>query len=331
MTKLVRLLAAVALSGSCASALSAQKPKPLRKVTFLTNYVFLGRHAPFFVGVDKGFYRDAGFDVDIAPSTGSGFVISALEGGKADFGIAEAAPVVQAVAKGARVQAFGVYMDESPSGLASLEPYPTPQSLAGRTIAASLTDSARVVLPVVLHLQGLDPSSVSWTASDPSTYFPLLIQARADLVTASIDSDVPTFRRVAGPIGKTIHFAAFADWGYDVFGYFLVTQRDRIASRPEEVRAFAGATALSVRYAIEHPEEAVRILVQHNPTLDYDLMLAHFRESIPRIETAYVKEHGYGVATKERLERSIDLVTRAFQLERALVPDDVYASGLMSR
>lgn len=329
MRNLVRLLAALALAGASGSALSAQNP--LQKVTFLTNYVFLGRHAPFFVGLEKGFYLEAGFDVDIAPSTGSGFVISAIEGGKADFGIAEAAPVVQAVAKGARVQAFGVYMDESPSGLASLEPYPTPGALVGRTIAASLTDSARVVLPVVFHLKGLDPSTVSWTASDPSTYFPLLIQERADLVTASIDSDVPTFRRVAGPMGKTIHFSAFADWGYDVFGYFLVTQRERIASRPEEVRAFAAATARSVAYAVEHPEEAVRILVKHNPTLDYDLMLAHWRESIPRIETAYVKEHGYGVATAKRLERSIDLVTQAFQLERRLSPEDILASGLMSR
>lgn len=329
MTKLVRVLVALVLVGEPASVLSAQKP--LQKVIFLTNYVFLGRHAPFFVGVEKGFYREAGFDVNIAPSTGSGFVISALEGGQADFGIAEAAPVVQAVAKGARVQAFGVYMDESPSGLASLEPYPTPRSLAGRSIAASLTDSARVVLPVVFHLQGMDPSAVSWIASDPSTYFPLLIQGRADLVTASIDSDVPTFRRVAGPMGKTIHFAAFADWGYDVFGYLLVTQRDRIASRPDEVRAFAEATARSVRYAVEHPEEAVRILVRHNPTLDYDLMLAHWRESISRIETAYVKEHGYGVATRERLERSIDLVTRAFQIEQTLEPGDVFAPGLMPR
>ncbi len=52
--------------------------RPLKKIIFLTNYVFHGRHSPYFVGMDKGFYREEGFDIHIAPATGSGFVISAL-------------------------------------------------------------------------------------------------------------------------------------------------------------------------------------------------------------------------------------------------------------
>jgi NitT/TauT family transport system substrate-binding protein len=303
--------------------------KALKPVVFLTNYVFLGRHAPFFVGLEKGFYRDAGFDIRILPSTGSGFVISALEGGQADYGIAEAAPVVQAVAKGAKVKAFGVFMDKSTSGLASLEPFPTPQSVAEQPIAAAVTDSARVILPIIFGLEGLDPATLDWVAADPSIYFPLLLQGRARLITASIDSDVPTLRHRAR--GKTIHFSSFADWGYDVFGYFLVARADHIDAAPDEVRAFASATAKSVRYAIDHPEEAARILVAHNPTLDPELMLEHWRQSIGAIETAYVAEHGYGHATLDRLQRSIDLVKKAFELEEALTPDDIFADGFMPR
>ena len=46
-----------------ASTLSFSAQKPLKKIDFLTNYVFLGRHAPFFVGLEKGYYRDAGFEL----------------------------------------------------------------------------------------------------------------------------------------------------------------------------------------------------------------------------------------------------------------------------
>lgn len=301
------------------SLFAGAEPKP---VVFLTNYVFLGRHAPFFVGVEKGFYREAGFDVEISPSTGSGFVIAAIEGGKADFGIAEAAPVVQSIGKGARVKAFSVYMDQSPSGLASLKPYPTPESIAGRTIAASQTDSARVVLPILYDLKGLASSDLAWLSADPAIYFPLLLQGRAELVTASIDSDVPTLKRVAG--SRAVYFSSFADWGYDAFGYFLVTQADRIASSPSEVRAFAEATARSVEYALDHPEEAARILVRRNPTLDYDPVLAQWRASVAAIDTPFVREAGYGEASEERLRRTIDLVKRAFPIEKELVPEDVY-------
>ena len=79
--------AAVALCAVvCSGQAPAQAQAPLKKITFLTNYTFHGRHSPFFVGLDKGYYRDAGFDIEIAPATGSGFVITAVDTGKADYG-----------------------------------------------------------------------------------------------------------------------------------------------------------------------------------------------------------------------------------------------------
>jgi NitT/TauT family transport system substrate-binding protein len=324
-------VAAIALLVALAAGSGGAADKPLKKVTFLTNYVFHGRHSPYFVGLEKGFYRDAGFDVTIAPATGSGFVITALEGGKADYGMAESTSVVQAVAKGAKARGFAVFMDVTTSGLASLTPYPTPESLAGKTIAASLTDSARVIVPIVLSLKGLDAGSVKWQAADPGVYSSLLLEGKVDLLTATIDGDVPAITRIATPRGKTIHFTSFADWGYDVFGYFLVTTAERIATQPEEVKAFGAATIKAVQYAIEHPEETSQIMVKHNPTLDQATTLAQWQQSIKAINTAYVKQHGYGVATADRIQRTIDLVKQAFKLNVALTPADVYASGLVGR
>jgi NitT/TauT family transport system substrate-binding protein len=325
-----RIAVLVALVAAVAGSIPGPAPaQTLKKVTFLTNYVFHGRHSPFFVGVEKGFYRDAGFDVQISPATGSGFVVAALDGGKADYGMAESTSVVQAVAKGAKVKGFGVFMDVTTSGLAALTPHPTPESLAGKTIAASLTDSARIILPIVFSLKGLDASTVKWQAADPGVYASLLLDGKVDLYTASIDGDVPALVRVATPRGKTVHFSSFADWGYDVFGYLLVARADRIASQPDEVRAFAAATAKAVRFSIDNPDETARIMVKHNPTLNLETTTAQWRQSIKAIETAYVKQHGYGIATPDRIQRTIDLVRQAFKLEGKLTPDEVYATGLV--
>ncbi len=333
MTALRRWVAvvAVALLALLGPGASEGAEKPPKKIAFLTNYVFHGRHSPFFVGLDKGFYREAGFDIQISPATGSGFVVSALEGGKADYGMAESTSVVQAIAKGARVRAFGVFMDVTTSGLASLVPYPTPESILGKTVAASLTDSARVIVPIVFSLRGLDPTQVRWQAADPGVYFSLLLDGRVDLITASIDGDVPALTRVAAPRGKEVHFASFADWGYDVFGYFLVTTADRVTASPEEVRAFAAATVKAVRYALDRPEETAQIMVRHNPTLDFATTLAQWRQSIKAIDNAYVRRHGYGIATPERVQRTIDLVRQAFKLTAPLAPGDVYAAGFVPR
>ena len=71
--------------------------------------------------------------------------------------------------------------------------------------------------------------------------------------------------------------------------------------------------------------------MKHNPALDEKLMLAHWEASTTAIDTAFVREHGYGQATVERLERSIALVEKAFGLDSSLSPDDVYADGFMPR
>src|SRR3954451_19488009 len=95
-THLTRALLALGIVALAAPALAQTK------VTFLTNYVFHGRHSPFFVGLDKGFYKDAGFDIQIQPATGSGFVITAIDSGKADYGMADAGSTIQGIAKGAK-------------------------------------------------------------------------------------------------------------------------------------------------------------------------------------------------------------------------------------
>ena len=326
--RLLRAACALALLGSIDIVIAA--PQPAR-ITFLTNYVFQGRHAPFFLGRDKGFYREAGFDLNIVPATGSGFVISAIDGGKADYGMAESASVVQAVARGAKVKGFSVFMDVSTSGLASLQPHQTPQSVAGKPIAASLTDSARVILPVVFSRARLDASRINWVTSDPSVYFSLLLGGRAELITASSDGDVPALRRAAESRRQTVHFASFADWGYDVFGYFLVARADRLAAGDAQARAFAAATARAVQYSIEHPDEAAQSVSHGAPALSAATELAQWTESLRSIQTAFVRQHGYGQATEARLRQTIALVSEALSLNPRPEPRDVYGEGFLKR
>lgn len=320
----------IVLCGNPAIA-QAQAAPPLKKIVFLTNYTFHGRHSPFFVGLEKGYYRDAGFDIEIAPATGSGFVITAVDSGKADYGMAEAGPVVQAIAKGAKVRSFMVFTDISTSGLASLEPYKTIESLKGKRIAASQTDSARVILPILFERSKVDPSSIQWLAADPGVYSSLLLSGQTDLFTASIDGDIPALEKIAGPRGKKVYFAPFADWGYDVFGYLLIAKDTTLASDPGAAKRLAEATRKAVQYSVEHPEETARIMVKHNPALNYDTTLAQWRQTIKSIETPYVKKNGYGVATDERLQRSIDLIKTAMKLDTKLGPKDIYTPVLSTR
>lgn len=319
---LIAALAAFAATSLPIAAIAQSAPK---KITFLTNYVYNGRHAPFFVGLEKGFYKEAGFDIEIKPATGSGFVITAIDGGKADYGMADVSSVVQGIAKGAKVKGFMIYTDITTNGLASLSPYPTPESIAGKKIAAGQTDSVRVILPIIFDGKKLDTSSINWQAADPSVYFSLLLSGQVDLFTATSDGDVPALVKVAAPQGKTVHFSAFADWGYDIYGYVLIGTAASITSNPSEAKRFTEATKKAVEYAIKNPDETAQIMVKHNPTMNLDTVKTQWAGTIKSIQTPYVAKNGYGVATDERLERSIALTKKALKLDADVKALDLYA------
>jgi NitT/TauT family transport system substrate-binding protein len=318
----IAALAAFAASLPIA-AIAQSAPK---KITFLTNYVYNGRHAPFFVGLEKGFYKDAGFDIEIKPATGSGFVITAVDGGKADYGMADVSSVVQGIAKGAKVKAFMVYTDITTNGLASLSPYPTPESVVGKKIAAGQADSVRVILPIIFDGKQLDASKINWQAADPSVYFSLLLSGQVDLFTATSDGDVPALTKVAARQGKTVYFSSFADWGYDIFGYVLVGSAENVAKNPTEAKRFAEATKKAVEYAIKNPDETAQIMVKYNPTMNVDTVKTQWAGTIKSIQTPYVEKNGYGVATEDRIARSIALTKKALKLEADPKPAEFYVS-----
>jgi len=317
------LIVALTLALVCSLPLISDA-RDVKKITFLTNYVFNGRHAPFFVGLEKGFYREAGFDIDIKPTTGSGFVVTAIDGGQADYGMANVSPVVLGLARGAKIQAFMAYTDITTDGLAALSPHPTPESVIGKRIAAGQTNSARVLLPIIFNLHGLDASKIDWQAADPSVYISLLMTGRVDLFTATSDSDIPNLRRIVEPQGRSVYFSSFAEWGYDIYGYVLLGAADALAKNPDEARRFAEATKRAVEYSIANLDEAAQIMVKHNPTMDLELVKTQWSATIQSMQTPYVAKHGYGAVTQDRIERSITLTREALKLDKEIKPEDLF-------
>jgi hypothetical protein len=47
------------------------------------------------------------------------------------------------------------------------------------------------------------------------------------------------------------------------------------------------------------------------------------------MNTAAVQQAGYGIATQERLQRSIDFVGQAFEFKTQVTPSDLYAHGFL--
>src|SRR4030095_13735286 len=66
--KMFRLFAAIAAIAALNASARAQT---LEKFQFRLNWTLYGEHAPFFVALDKGFYKEEGLEVEILEGSGS--------------------------------------------------------------------------------------------------------------------------------------------------------------------------------------------------------------------------------------------------------------------
>jgi hypothetical protein len=67
-------------------------------VTFVTDFGFNGRHAYYYVALDKGYYKAAGMDVKIVRGQGSTDAVKQVASGTAQFGFADTSAVIFAKA-----------------------------------------------------------------------------------------------------------------------------------------------------------------------------------------------------------------------------------------
>ena len=93
---LLGVLAVCVGAGVLFDSARAQTTRPLEKITFLLDFTPYGKHAPFFAALDKGFWKDAGFDVTMIKGEGSATTIASYGAGTVDFAFADTPALILA-------------------------------------------------------------------------------------------------------------------------------------------------------------------------------------------------------------------------------------------
>ena len=117
MKRCTSILAALALTALFAGDAMAQTAP----VTFSLDFRALGRHAAWYVALDKGYYKQAGLEVNIIPSQGTAQAIQSVESGVAQYGFSDVAGLVAARANsGATAKMVAVIYQKAPYAVFSL-------------------------------------------------------------------------------------------------------------------------------------------------------------------------------------------------------------------
>ncbi|MGY6703754.1 ABC transporter substrate-binding protein [Roseinatronobacter sp.] len=307
------LTAAIGFSALAVSA-HAQTSMP-----FALDWRFEGPSAPYFVAIDKGYFADAGLDVEVTAGQGSLDAIPKVATGAFPVGFADINSLIKFLDQNPDAPVIGAMMvyDKPPFAIVGRKSLgiETPADLEGRILGAPPPDGAFAQWPIFVAETGIDESAVTIEPVGFPTREPSLAEGTVDAVTGfSFTSFLSTAR--LGVPEDDLTVILMADHGVDLYGNVIIVNTDFAAENPDAVSDFLEAVAKGWVDTIADPAAAIEALVSRNPAMDGELELRRLELALAdTVVTDWVMENGMGIIDVDRFANSLEQIKLTYEYQ----------------
>lgn len=221
--------------------------------------------ASLYLGVEKGFFKAKGLELDLKPSQGFAANVASVSNGETDIGFGTTVPIVGAIANGVPIKLAAhsdvLSSDEEKDYSGLFVPKGSTiksiGDLEGKTVAVNaLSNVFDVAIKSAMTKAGADPSKVAFLEVALPDMVAALDTKRVDAV--AVGEPFVTLARNAGNTEVMKVFSAGFDAGTPIASYFV---SDAWASKHgADLKKFVAAMDESSKYAAAHPDEAQAIM-----------------------------------------------------------------------
>ena len=319
------MLKKIALSAALAAAVTVSGFVGLAnaetKIPFALDWKFEGPSAPYFVAIDKGYFKEAGLAVDVTAGKGSLDAIPKVATGAFPIGFADINSLVKFLDQnpGAPVTAVMMVYDKPPFAVVGRKSrgVSAPKDLEGRVLGAPPPDGAWAQFPAFATANSIDVSKITVEPVGFPTREPLLAEGKVDAVTGFSFSSFLNLVRLGVP-EDDISTILMADNGLKLYGNAIIVNTDFAKENPAAVTAFIKGVAKGWKDAIADPEGAVKSMIKRNPAADLALETRRLQLSIDaNVLTDFVKENGMGSIDETRFKAALEQLKANFELQKA--------------
>ena len=276
------------LSGSSATATGSAAAADLTKVT--VGVIPIVDTAPIWLGKEKGFFKDAGLDLNIKVTSGGAAAVPGVVSGDFQFAFGNLVSVMVAKDKGLDLKL--VANGNSTSGDTKKDfgavvvkkdsPIKTAADLADKKVSVNnLSNIGDTTIRHVVEAAGGDQSKIKFVEVG-------FQDAQAALESGQVDAAwilEPFLSQAVGAGARVISYNfAETDPKLDISGYF--TTNDYISKNPEIASKFTTAMNKSLEYAQAHPQE-VRDIVGTYTKISADMRA---KMAIPAFHVAFDRD-----------------------------------------
>lgn len=269
--KLVLITIGMALAlSACANSNPETEAGELTHIRLPMGYIPNIQFAPMYVAIEKGYFRDAGIDLELDYKFETDGV--ALVGaGELHFAVVSGEQVLLARAQGLPVAYVAVWYQQYPVSVVAKSELGIliPQDLEGKKIGLpGLFGANYVGLRALLHEAGLEESDVTLDAVGFNQVE--LMMAGEQNIIVGYAANEPIQLRAQGVAVTEIRVADYVQLASNG----ILASEKVIAEDPTLVRAFVGAFLKGLEDTIANPDEALTISKSHIPNfadLDADV------------------------------------------------------------
>ncbi len=305
----------------------------LQKFNFNLGWKVEATAAGFLLAQQRGYYKDAGLDVTIDTGNGSAAAISLVGSGAYDCASADLSTLVEFNAKNpqAGLRAVAIQYDLNPNAILVRRagPIRKPSDLAGKSILGQPFNASRKLFPVFAKAQGFDPASVQWENVAPDIGDTRFVKGDFDAAAYFYFTGLLNLKARGMGLDQITVFR-FSDYGMRSYGNGLVASGAAIQQQPQALRAFVKASTRGWLDAISDPKAGAAAVKAREPLANEGFEFERLQLVIDgSMVTAGTRAHGWGAATPERLQATIDETVAAFGMTGAPAVADFWTDRFL--
>lgn len=299
------------------------------KVSLRLNWYLGGLHSPFYLGVERGFYKDEGIDLTL--NEGRGSVVAAQNvGAKSDtFGMSDAGSLMLAASKGMPIRSVFSLLSSSDFAIISLAEagIKSPKDLEGKSVAASAGDALTQLFPAVIEANKLNKDQIKMVFMDPPAKPVALMEKKVDALLGGASDQFWLVKYKGFNPTKLM----FAEIGVDTVGMTLHAHLDTLKDNPDMVRRFVKATIRSWEAARQDPTAAAKAAQKVKPDLNLSSTEDQLRTNLSQLHSKNAQGKSIGYSAPEDWEHTMVLLKKYRDLQTDKPATMFYTNDFMPK
>lgn len=288
------------------------------KMTVMLDWFVNPDHGPIIIAQEKGYFADAGLEVEVVAPADPSEPPKLVAAGKADLAVSYQPQLHMQVAEGMPLVRVGTLIATPLNCLAVLKDGPVKEiaDLKGKKIGFSVAGVDEATLTTMLGSAGLTLAdvtlvNVNWSLS------PALMSGQVDAVIGAYRNFELTQMKIEGIEGKCFYPEEAGIPPYDE----LIYVANPALMDADKTRRFLAATERAAQYIVNHPTESWEMFAATAPELQDELNKQAWLDTLPRFSQspaaldagryaayeAYLAKAGLVQGTRKVSELAVDL------------------------